>query len=758
MVHSACGIHPNDTPEEAQAKILACVRERDVADRLASAIGLSPTAFTVQDITWGARRFLQILAADAPVVALFDDIHWAEPTFLELIENVLDAIDDAPVLMLATARHDLLEARPAWGERERAQRLVLKPLGDDAVAQVVSNLLGASGLPGDFVQRVVDAAEGNPLYVEQMLSMLADSGVLRKDNGHWVAGDTEAEIAIPPTIQALLEARLDNLDRAERATAEPASVIGLEFPRPAVQSLAPVQVRDRIDEKLQALARKHFIRPAGGGDGDARYRFDHHLVRDTVYNGLLKRARATMHAEFVKWADDFNAGSDRGREFEEILGYHLEQAYRYLAELGPIDEAGAAIGRDGARRLGSAARRALARGDMHAAVNLFRRASGLLPVTDDQRLEALPELAEALMGLGKFAEARTVLEEARTQAEAKGNTRVAAASRLIATFLRAYSRDKNLPGEDPLTLVEEVVPFLESENLHNELATAWRLAGMAHAVEGRYAKASEAVQQSLEQARLAGNERLAAKAAGFLGSIALYGPTPVTEAIGQCETAIQHGLSDRQVEASLLCMLASLRAMSGEIQVARSLYQRGREMLQDLGEGVCVAASAIHLANVELHEGDLARAERQMRRDVEFLQRMGENYHLSSIAALLGKVLREQGRDDEALSFLKTAEELSSPNDSASQAFWRSMSAPILARRGEGAKAVELAQEAVELLRKSEATLLEADALAELASVFDLVGRAEDARSSAENAVRLYRMKGDVVAAERVSARALQKQ
>ena len=128
----------------------------------------------------------------------------------------------------------------------------------------------------------------------------------------------------------------------------------MEFPHSAVQSLAPQQLRDKVGDQLQALTRKHFIRPSTADGADARYRFDHHLVRDTVYNGLLKRARATMHVEFVKWADQVNAESDRGQEFEAILGYHLEQAYKYLGELGPIDEAGAAIGRDGARRLASA--------------------------------------------------------------------------------------------------------------------------------------------------------------------------------------------------------------------------------------------------------------------------------------------------------------------------------------------------------------------------------------------------------------------
>ena len=254
------------------------------------------------------------------------------------------------MLLVATSRHDLLEARANWGERERSTRLVLKPLSDDAAAQVVRNLLGAAGLPEALVKRIVAAAEGNPLYVEQMLSMLVDSGAVSADGAATAARRAIVDIVVPPTIHALLEARLDKLERTERATAEPASVIGMEFPRSAVQSLAPQQIREKLGDQLQALTRKRFIRPFAD-DPDPRYRFDHHLVRDTVYNGLLKRARATMHVEFVKWADQVNAESDRGQEFEAILGYHLEQAYKYLGELGPIDEAGAAIGRDGARRL-----------------------------------------------------------------------------------------------------------------------------------------------------------------------------------------------------------------------------------------------------------------------------------------------------------------------------------------------------------------------------------------------------------------------
>ena len=449
MVVSTCEIVSEDSPDVALQKLLACTGDTDIADRMASATGLSAKPFPLHEIYWGVRRFMQVLASQGPVLALFDDIHWAEPAFLDLLENLLQTIGESPVLLVATSRRDLLEERPQWGEREHSERLVLRPLADHAATQVVTNLLGAVGLPEALMRRIVDAAEGNPLYVEQMLAMLIETGAVRQDGGQWVNVNAQADIVVPPTIQALLEARLDKLQRGERATAEPAAVIGMEFPQPAVASLALPRVRGAIDEQLASLSRKNFIRPMSSSDADPRYRFDHHLVRDTVYNGLLKRARATLHTEFVRWADQVNASSDRGREFEEILGYHLEQAYRYLSELGPIDEVGRALGSDGAGRLASAGRRAFARGDMHAAAKLFRRATALLADDDPQRSALLPDLGDALTGVGDLAQARSVLDEALAHAERLHDTRLKAAAELRRMQVRLYGGEPGDWGEEP---------------------------------------------------------------------------------------------------------------------------------------------------------------------------------------------------------------------------------------------------------------------------------------------------------------------
>ena len=760
MVGAAAGIEPDDTPERAQERVLALTGDADVAARLASAIGLSTAPFPLQEIYWAARRFMQDLARHQPVMVIVDDIHWAEPAFLDLLEHVLDNCTDAPILLLATARHELLEEHPDWPGRPNATCLVLQPLSAAAAEAVVAHLLGNAALAPSLIARIVAAAEGNPLYVEQMLSMLIDSRVLQHDDESpglaGLAGMTEEiadEIVVPPTIRALLEARLDKLAREERATVEPAAVVGVKFPQQAVEALAPALLRPAIGNHLSTLHRKHFIDPADANDPEADFRFHHHLVRDTVYNGLLKRTRANLHASFVRWADEINAERKRGLEYEEILGYHLEQAHRYLSELGPLDDEGAKLGRDAAGRLSNAGKRAFSRGDMHAALNLFQRALNLLGGDDPLRIELLPEYGEALMNLGHFTQARTILDEAKSASDRAGNLTISISSELIGMFLKLWRGDMVEAGsEQALSATQDLIPTLERLGAHNELATAWRLVMVLHSIGGRYRLATEAAERSVNSARRAGNERLVAKISTTLSSTALAGPMPVPHAIAHCEQLISGGLSDRLVECNVKCVLAQLRSMGGDLPSARALYRQSRAMLRELERGVMAAASGIDVMRVELLGGDLALAEREARADYEFLSKIGETYYLSTMAAVLSCVVRNQGRDNEALEWSRIAEQAMAADDIDTQAYWRAIRAPIIARAGELSLAEDLARSAVEMAGRTEAIVLQAETLSELAAVLRIAGRHDEARQCIGEAISLFEAKGNAAAAARANA------
>jgi tetratricopeptide (TPR) repeat protein len=376
----------------------------------------------------------------------------------------------------------------------------------------------------------------------------------------------------------------------------------------------------------------------------------------------------------------------------------------------------------------------------------------LLPAGDPDRIELLPEYAETLMVLGDFAGANTAVEEASAAAEQAGNHRVKAASQVVGLFSRLYSGEQGGWSAETLKTAHSLIPVLEQENAHNELALAWRLVVNVHGVAGQYSRAKEAGERSTSHARLAGNARLMARNGTAFAQIALYGDTPVPEAIAVCERLMADGQGDRQVECAFMCTLAQLRAMNGELAQARTLYRRARELLRDLGQGIWAAWTAVDVARVELHGGDLAGAESEIAADFVFLKQRGETYFLTTVAALLARIVRDLGRDDDANRYLAVAEELAAPDDIEGQALWRAIRAPIVARGGNATLAEELARTAVELIRKTEAPMMQADALVELADVLKMNGKRDEAQRANEEALALYAAKGNVVSAARCRA------
>jgi tetratricopeptide (TPR) repeat protein len=753
IVRQAAGIREEDPPEQARQRIASILEGGSVeaAEQVAAAVGLSEREFPLDELFWGVRKLLESQARRKPLVVLFEDVHWAEMTLLDLVEHLVTAAADVPLLVLCTARPELDEQRPGWRPSPDSARIELHPLSAEQTALVVRGLLGGSEVAQEVTTRVVEASEGNPLFVEQMVAMLIDDDLLRRDDGHWTVTGDLADVAVPPTINALLAARLDLLNAEERAVIEPASVIGVGFAKAAVEALVPEAIGGQVNQHLRALVRKRLITPNEGNDSDPWFRFHHILVRDAAYQGLLKRTRATLHERYADWADEVNRGRERAVEYEEIQGYHLEQAYGYLSELGPLDDHGRELGLRAATRLSSAGRRAFGRGDMPAAANLLRRSAELFPENDRRRLELLPSLGEAMMEIGEFAWGELFLDEAVTQAEHWGEVRLLADA-VLTRLVAGHYVVEDLEGwsQEVIREVARLIPELERAGAHAELAKAWRLLGFVHGSVCRWSEQVEAVRNAIDQARLAGDPRLEARLMAEYANGLRDGPTPASEAIDLCTSALERGLADRQAEAFVRCSLARLRAMEGDFAAARELIAEARRMRDELGPNVMSPVTSLHSSRVEMLAGDPAAAERELRPDFEKFSAMGEKYLRPLVAALLARAVNGQARYDEALELTETAEDLADDDDVEPQAIWRSVRAQLLVRAGELSDAERLAREAVERLETIEAPDLHADCLVVLGNVLDAQRRPEEARAALQEAGDLYSLKGNVVSANRV--------
>jgi hypothetical protein len=409
VISQAAGLSGEESPEVACEKIRSLVAAAPDADliveRVAETIGLARTAGQ-RGTLWALGRFFEELSSRLPLIVVFDDIQWGEPAFLDLVEAVAGKSRKAPLLLLCLARPELLELRPAWGEAAPdATRLLLGPLSAAESERLITHLLDAPGHAGDVRARIVETAGGNPLFVEELVSMLIDEGLLLGRNGSVAAADW-SRVALPPTIRALLAARLDRLGREERAVLERGSVEGKVFHRGAVLALSPESDHTRLDGRLRMLVQQELIRRGPGTFADeTAFHFHHQLLRDVAYESLSKAGRAELHERFAGWLEEKTA--QRAEEFDEILAYHLRQAYGYKAALGPVDDDGRELAVRAANRLGSAGSRAHARGDMWAAGKLLSGALRLLPKESAARLELQPRLEDALFQTGQRVRGRS---------------------------------------------------------------------------------------------------------------------------------------------------------------------------------------------------------------------------------------------------------------------------------------------------------------------------------------------------------------
>ncbi len=751
VVTELCGIEDGESPEVVQRQIAARAQGAGgeaLAARIAEAVELvRPTmAPSADDTSWALRRLLEGAAQARPLVVIFDDIQWGEPTFLDLVEYLVGFMRDAPVLIVCLARPDLFESRPQWGGgADATDSISLGALHGSDVHDLLRTADGAS-LPDRVAERIAHAAEGNPLFLAEMQRMLIDDGVLEQRDGEWRATREIDRVPVPPTIKAVLSARLDRLGVEERGLLQRAAVIGRQFGWATVADMCAESDRAAVGARLQGLVRKGFLRPRPSPlAAGEMFEFAHILMRDVAYEGVPKASRADLHERLAAWLEE-RTGED-GAE-ATLLGYHLEQAHRLLIELGSPDDHTRRLGERGAAHLAGAGRRAYARGDLPAAIDLIDRA---LALTDEAplRLRLLPILGDALCERGDLDRAERVLTESIELADERGDR----SARHHGLVLRAYARSfkEGGHGVDELRRVaEEALVAFEELGDDAGLARAWQSIAIAHVSLCQWAEVELARRRELAHARRAGDQGMVLRALSALAYSLYFGPTTVPDAIAALEPMAAEVEGYPVAEATILSVLGALNAMLGRDDRADDLHRRGYALSEQLG-ALPAAEGALNWADTELLRGNPESAERLLRRAFETLDRARETAILASVAAALAESLHEQGRDDDAWLFCTVSQRAADTDDIEAQTAWRATRARILAARGDDAAAEDLARQAVTLAHGTDDLNLSARALLTLATVIGDHAPAE-AEAAAAEALELYERKGNAAARARVTS------
>ena len=716
-----------------------------VADRVLEALGLAKGSASAEELGWAVQALLEAAARKRPLVVVFDDIHWGEETFLDLVELVVGRTKEAPILVLCLARLELLERRPTWGEGKfNAASILLEPLTDRQSEQHLANLLGVPAQPSELSRRIAGVTEGNPLFLEELVAMLVESDRLRRENHHWTLTTETSDLAIPPTIQAVLAARLDQLPGEERSILECAAVVGRLFSRAAVTALCTGLEEPTIAASLLALSRKELLRPGHaevGGHGG--FAFRHQLVRDAAYEAQSKRRRAELHERLANWLEA--TAGDRLADQVAVVAYHLEQACRYRAELAIADPD---LARRAADRLATAGHQANDRWDSLAAANLLGRARTLLPAEDPGNLELVPALVANLGFQGNLAQARELADGAMTSARTLDDRRLEA--RIHIERLLLAVTDLHGWTDDTRQELDRAIPLFEQAGDDRGLAAAWTLTAMLEMLSLRWSAMQAPLDRAIRHARHAGDYGRVRIALGLLANVYFNGPMPVPEAIQHCDEIERQAGNNRTMVAFSRGRLACLEAMRGNFARARTLLAEASSTLDDVGQAVSLRQRVFlgeNFAFVEALAREHARAEQALRTSCQLLEGAGALALLSTDIALLADIVWAQGRDAEAEELTRTSERLTAKDDLVSQYLWRGVRAKTLARSGRPEEAERLAREAVELSARTDALNDQADMTSALFEVLRLTGRREEAVVVAEQAHDLYLRKGNLVAA-----------
>jgi DNA-binding SARP family transcriptional activator len=721
------------------AKLMRGDRQGPLAvDRLAAALGSGEGETTPEQTCWAVRRLFEALARRRPLLVCLEDAHWADPALLDLVDYLVEWTRDAPLLLVVTGRPELLELRPAWEQgRPHAVLLSLEPLSEREVATLIRSVLDPTAVDESLRERIAAVAEGNPLFIEQMAAMLGDD-----------LGDI-ARLSVPPTIQALLMARLDLLPPEERAVLERASVIGREFEVEPLAELVREIDREHVIASLESLWLKQLVdaRPDGG------FRFRHQLIAEVAYEAIPKTLRADLHERLADWIE---AGDEGRPEYEEAVGYNLERAYRYREEVDPLSQSLLALGARAAALLASAGLRAAGRGNPSVAVAMLTRAAALPGRDAAASVELKLALAGALREIGDLAGSLQQVEEVTELAGRVGRRDLANEARVLGLRLKIRT-DREFGIDALLETAGKAIVELEELDDARGLAEAWYMVAWGHWLQCDAAGTEEALEHAIPYARRISDDRALGSSVGLLLGAGLFGSLPASEAIRRCEDVLADEEVPLRVGTQAHRALGALLAMQGRFDEARAHLERDRQLIEEAGLRLALLVSLQTRGEIEMLAGDPVAAERWLRDGFDRAP-AEEKSAYPTLAVRLAEALYQQGRLDEVLQLTEESERAAAPHDLSVQIQWRAARAKVLAARGAEDEARQLAAAAVELAAGTDFLLLQGDALLDAAEVMRLCGAKAEEADLLDRAAACFEQKGNVVSAaearERRAARA----
>jgi class 3 adenylate cyclase len=740
IASQAAQIGPKAEPKQVVAA-LADLLPREPGDqelaaaRLAGALGLAPLAGAPEEIVPDLLRLFRALAGGEPLVVVIEDIHWASRGLLVALEQLAARLDHVPLLLICSARLELLENRPDWpGEAPAAQTVTIKPLTDADCAALVRELLNHSDAAESLAGPVVSIANGNPLVIEEVLAMLVDDGDLAPNADGWSLVREVHELRIPPTIEAILAARLDRLSDNERELIEGAAVIGKEFDRAEIEALAVAQQASMFTETIDALLQKQLIASAGGVPSD--YRFHHILVRDAAYAATPKRRRAELHERFADFVE--GAASLRAGAYGEIVGEHLERSCLLRRELGAGDDEVGELAHRAGELLEEAGRRAQGLSDLPAARSIYARGEAVLARSDPLRPALLTGLAEALFDIGLLVETQSAARAAEITAQELGTPKVrprAALARIKADVWRG-----DLALDDGLIELRRMAEEIDRNGEDRSIVSAWMsLAGMG-LFGARFGQAETAASRAVACAGRSAPGELPYCLVGMCSGVS-RSPLPLAEAEARCAEALARVQPDTAHAAMLESHLAFVEALSGSFEAARARFARASRVLAryrwDLFNSLCLQDWGM----CGLIAGDFEDAELRFRSAAELCTTLDPLF-ASACAALHARALVRLGQHAEGLEEARAAGSNMGENDVEAQVWWRIAAALALAELRAYQEAEEHARSALAVTRHTEAPLLLGDTLACLGEV--LLAQQLNAESTRvlQEAIAAYEVKG----------------